>query len=418
MEGPQPQKETARADSLTGELGPVMDLLWALGGVVFIVLSAFVLMGLTYVVYDLSYPLYRVFHLWIGWFSSFLLCLNLTALFVVAVYCILPVRMDRMRDALMQGAGLALLVYPIMIVRDSPIHIAIIGPIHGPYLGVETPYWLIYVLLGLLLLAQPWLKRVSPPEELAHTVLTNLGLCIGLLSTAWTLLLISQGAINGTYSAVLITASLAVVVFTSMDAIHPRGLGIKSAPPQEQPQTQTRTAVDSDVPAHEGGYWMVPSSLSRLVLWLVAVYSPAVLVGVDSGFATVIISAPLWIFAAGEGTGIFWVFLGLVSRPDLVPVIVLSILATSILMTLPVLLPTIMLELIPRRRDWLEYARFMILVHPAFILFIEAFFLATGASALVVPVPLAALVQYLRYRQLRLTLRGVSRGMLLASPTA
>ena len=413
MEGPQPQKETARGESITDKPGRVMDLFWIFGGVVFIVLSSYILMGLTYVVDSLEYFIFRATDLWVGGFTSFLFCSGLTALFMVAVYLILPVRMDRMRDALVQGAGLALFAYPIMIVKDPQVIIAIIGPIHGPYLGIETPYWPIYSSLGLLLLLQPWLKRVGLPRGLPHPFLTALGLCLGLLSMVWTLFLIFRSVIYGTYSAVLITSSLVVIVFTSMYAIHPKGPEIKSAPPHSY-EWQRSESIEE----RPQGERMISSPLSRLVLWLVTVYSPAVLVGVDSGVATVIISAPLWTFAASEGTGIIWVFLGLVSRPDLVPVIVLSILATCILMTFPVLLPTIMLELVPRRRDWLEYAGFMILVHPAFILFIEVFFLATGATALVVPVPLAALVQYRRYRQLHVTLRGVSRGMLVASPTA
>jgi len=262
MEGAQPQRETARADGFTHNLGRVVDLFWILGGIVFIVLSSYILIGLTYVVDHFEDLLFRVIDLRVDWFTSFLFCLGLTVLFMAAVYWILPVRMDRMRDALVQGAGLALFVYPIMIVRDPQVIIAIIGPIHGPYLGIETPCWPIYSSLGLLLLVQAWLRRVGFPRGLPHPFPTALGLCLGLLSMASTLFLVFRSAIDGPYSAVLIASSSAVVVFTSMYAIHPRGLGIRSAPPhsyewqrsesiEERPQGETWTHRRQHKPERE-----------------------------------------------------------------------------------------------------------------------------------------------------------------------
>ncbi len=220
MEGPQSQEEAARADSLTGKLGPVMDLFWMLGGIVFIVLSSSILIGLTFVVYWLPDSLFCVIHLQVHYFISFLFCLGLTALLLVAVYWILPVRMDKMRDALVQGAGLVLLIYPFMIINTTDLHDE---PVTA--LGIETPYWFLYSIFGLLLLVQPRMKRVNQLREDPHSVLTALGLCLGLLTMALTLFLMLARVIAGMCFAVLATSSLVVVVFTSMYAIHPRRAG-------------------------------------------------------------------------------------------------------------------------------------------------------------------------------------------------
>ncbi len=146
--------------------------------------------------------------------------------------------------------------------------------------------------------------------------------------------------------------------------------------------------------AGEGVYWMVSSSVSRLILWFVTLFSPAIVLG--AYYSVVNVYAPLWLFAF-YGSHTFFIFLGVFNAPESAGI---YILATSASLTFPVLLATIMLELIPRGIGRLEYARIMILAYPAFVLCFEVLFLITGDGLFALPVPLAALAQYLRYRQL------------------
>ncbi len=201
MEGAQSQDATVTTDAVTDETAVLTALFHTFGGILIIAMFSSILMGVALVFQWVEGRFLGVIVL-----SSISIGPGVIVLFFAVV---LRVRMDKMYDALVRGAGVILLFYPPIVVR-------------------ATPYWLPYFIIGLLLLAQPRMRQSNRLRGNPHSVLTALGFCLGLLTAALTLFLMSEAVISRTfYSIPLLTTSLVLVVFAVMYAIHPRGSEIK-----------------------------------------------------------------------------------------------------------------------------------------------------------------------------------------------
>jgi hypothetical protein len=207
------QGETANAETPADEVPVLTGLFRTLGGILLIAMLSSVLMLVA-----VALQWVEIVAPSVGLLIGAIIVLGLVALFLALV---LPVRLDQTHDALQQGAGVTLLVYPLMMSRYTLCRFLLV-PIP---LGPDTPHWIVYSIAGILLLVEPRMKRVSLLRGLSHSVLEGLVLCLGLLTAALTLFLILEGVMSVTlYTITVLTASLVVVVFTVMSANHTRAV--------------------------------------------------------------------------------------------------------------------------------------------------------------------------------------------------
>jgi len=237
MEDSQHTEGTAETDVSAGELAALTSALTSLfrvfGGVAVIAVSTAIIILTSTAAYWIRIFLlsasssapYAVF---MDSSVSIMVTFGLTARFLVKLYQALSVRPGQICDTLVQGAGLVLLVYPIMMVRWSKGYYGYITV--SP--GVETPLWFVYSIIGILFLLEPRLSRSNRMARWSPRALPALVFSLSLLIVALTFDKIWAIAMTGTlYSAFLVVSPIVVIVSTIMNARLPQKREISTTVP-------------------------------------------------------------------------------------------------------------------------------------------------------------------------------------------
>lgn len=216
MEDLQLTEDAEKIDSAVNEVAALTNLFQIFGGILIIIMSLFILLGSAFAFYWTKVILIEIS---IG--------IVMVALFLMAIFWVLPIKSKDMFDSLLQASGLILLIYPIMTVGQTT-------PFDTPadYLfGIETTYWLFYCLIGLVFLILPNLKEGNQIRNKLGAFLPHLSFILGtMILPFWFLTLTQVTEMNMSvafYTLLLLSSSLVVVVYSLLNVLFPDEIGPK-----------------------------------------------------------------------------------------------------------------------------------------------------------------------------------------------
>ena len=221
----------AEVDAVPDEVAALANLFQVFGGVLLILFSTVLFMatgllmnwiGRTF--FDVD-PIQAQYPSILEISISIVFSIGLFALFLMAIFWALPIKMHQLNDSLLQGTGLILLVYPLMTVKQV-IHYDLPAIIT---LGIETPYWFVYSIIGFILLLHPMMMKSNRFRSQTDTISLVLPVVLSIMIVILTFLQIAEVVIAGViYTALLVISPIAVISSAIMYILLPEEFGNKA----------------------------------------------------------------------------------------------------------------------------------------------------------------------------------------------